>query len=60
MISLSAFSNELLKISAAKKKLRKVSGEVMLDRSTFSQQLGEAAEAPKRGPHPALNYEHSR
>lgn len=59
MISISAFSNELLKISAAKK-LRKVSGEVMLDRSTFVQQLGDADQAPKRGPHPSLNYEHSR
>lgn len=58
MISMSAFSSELLKISEAKK-LRKISGEVTLDRSHFVQELDNSTKTPKRGPHPALNYEHS-
>lgn len=57
MISLSAFSDELLKIAAIK---RKVSGEVTLDRTHFVEELDNADKTPKRGPHPSLNYEHSR
>jgi len=56
LIAMLSFSDELTKIAEKKPKL---SGEVTLDRTHFVEELDNASKTPKRGPHPALNLEHS-
>lgn len=58
--TVSAFCDELRKIAADKKKRRKISGEITVDQDNAMSTLESAQARPSRGPHPALNYEHSR
>ena len=53
---LQSFADELVKIASKKK----ISGMVTLDRNAASRALKSTQTRPNRGPHPALNYEHSR
>lgn len=54
---IASFADELVKIAKSKKK---ESGVSTTDRNVATRTLESASARPNRGPHPALNYEHSR